>query len=336
MILSIILLAVLLADSSIAQDKEKRAQTGMKFLSVATNARAIGMGEAVTALEGKSESMFFNPAGMARQKNFMSFTAGTTEWIADIDYSYASISIAPNNGEFGVFGITVKAVDYGEFIHTIPDGESSAIDIDTFSPTALAVGLGYAKALSDRFSVGGNIKYVYQDLSAGIKGGFVTSYTDGSTYESEKFDKGVMAFDLGILYKTGYKSLTFGMNVRNFSSEIEYIKESFQLPLMFEMGLSMDLVDLFEIDKTQHSFLFSIDATHPRDFNEQLNIGVEYTFLNTFSLRCGLITPTDEQGINAGVGIKRNVGGVDMAFDYAYTDFGLFDNLNRFTVSFGL
>lgn len=332
-ILSIILLAVLLADTSIAQ--EKRAQTGMKFLSVGTNARAIGMGEAFTSLEGKSESMFFNPAGMARQDNFMSFTVGVTEWIADIDYTYASVAIAPQGGAYGVFGLTVRAVDYGEFIHTIPDGESSAIDVGTFSPTAIAVGLGYAKALSDKFSVGGNIKYVHQDLSAGISGGFVTGFSDENQIK-EKFDKSVMAFDLGILYKTGFKSLTFGMNIRNFSAEIEYIKESFQLPLVFEMGLSMDLVDLIDIDKTQHSILFSIDATHPRDFDEQLNIGLEYTFLNTFSLRAGYITPSDEQGINAGVGVKRNIAGVDMAFDYAYTDFGIFDNLNRFTISFGL
>ena len=40
----------------------------------------------------------------------------------------------------------------------------------------------------------------------------------------------VMAFDFGILYKTGFKSLNFGMVVRNFSREVEYEKSRSSCP----------------------------------------------------------------------------------------------------------
>ena len=52
-------------------------------------------------------------------------------------------------------------------------------------PNAYAVGLGYARALSDKFSVGGNVKYVRQDLGTGATQatyiGSAGSYTDATT-----------------------------------------------------------------------------------------------------------------------------------------------------------
>lgn len=329
-ILLFILFAFLLTNINA---QEKRAQSGLKFLSVPNGSRAVGMGEAVTSLEGNSGSMFFNPAGMARQSKMISLTVGYTEWIADIQYNYASVSYAPSNGSMGVFGLFVTSVDYGEFIHSIPDGGTGSVDLGTFSPKALSIGLGYAKALSDKFAIGGNVKYVYQDLD----GNFAVERLEDGEFRKESFDVSTVAFDFGIIYKTGYESLTFGMNVRNFSQEVEYIEESFEPPLTFEIGLSMDMVDIIPgINNEDHDLLLSVDAVHPRDFDEQLNLGFEYTFLKMFSARVGYITPTDEQGINAGIGLKKDVGGVELGVDYAYTDFGIFEDLHRITINFGL
>ncbi|MCW8850841.1 MAG: PorV/PorQ family protein, partial [Melioribacteraceae bacterium] len=255
-----------------------------------------------------------------------------TQWIADIKYMHASAAIAPSDGAYGVFGFSVASVDYGTFNRTIRDGSGEAgyIDLGEYSPKAMALGLGYAKALSDKFSIGGNLKYVYQDLGSGHIVGL--GETSGS-YVEKSFDVNVFAFDFGILYKTGFKSLNFGMSLRNFSQEIEYVEESFQLPLTFKLGLSMDLFDLFEMDKEVHSFLFAIDAEHPRDYKEQLHIGGEYTFYNALSLRLGYILPTDEQGINAGVGVKHSLAGFNFGVDYAYLDFGIFENVHRFSIN---
>jgi hypothetical protein len=325
-ILSIIMMVLI---SQINFGQVKLAQTGLKFLSVGADARASGLGDAITALEGNSTSMFYNPSGMARQNSFVDISFSNTKWIADIDYMHASISVAPEEGLYGVFGVSIASVDYGEFKRTIRGSTEEYIDLGTFSPTAIAVGLGYAKALSDKFSVGGNIKYVYQDLGSG----HVVAINTSGGYDTQSFDINVMAFDFGVLYKTGFKSLTFGMSLRNFSQEIEYIEESFQLPLTFKIGLSMNMLDIMELEKDEHSFLLSVDASHPRDYKEQLHIGGEYTFMNILSLRAGYVSPTDEQGINFGAGLKHSFVGFNFGVDYSYLDFGVFDNVNRFSIN---
>src|SRR5512140_1376177 len=76
-----------------ALGQQKLAQTGMKFLNVTVDARAAALGEAYTAIEGSSTSLFFNPAGIARVPQFASVGLGQVRWIADIKHNYASISI---------------------------------------------------------------------------------------------------------------------------------------------------------------------------------------------------------------------------------------------------
>ena len=49
-------------------------------------------------------------------------------------------------------------VDYGELQGTMVwDNEQGFIDTEIIKPSSLALGIGYAKALSDKFSVGGQI-----------------------------------------------------------------------------------------------------------------------------------------------------------------------------------
>ena len=53
-------------------------------------------------------------------------------------------------------------------------------------------------------------------------------------------------------------------------------------------------------------------------------------------MRTGYTYPTDEQGISLGAGVHTGVGGADFSFDYAYTQFGLFGNVNRLSLQIGL
>lgn len=334
-ILSIIITLVFVNNNSA---QTKLAQTGLKFLSVGSDARASALGEANTSLEGSSSSMFYNPSAMARQTNFMDVTFGVTQWIADINYLHASLAVAPEEGLYGVFGLSIASVDYGLFKRTIRDsGDQGFLDLGNYSPSAMAIGLGYARALSDKFSVGGNVRYVYQDLGDGHVVGLTNTL---GKYEEKGFDVNVLSFDFGILYRTGFKSLNFGMSLRNFSQEIEYVEESFQLPLTFKIGLSMNIFDIIDPESNIHSLVLSFDADHPRDYKEQLHIGGEYNLfgdpnesLTSFSVRAGYITPTDEQGINAGIGLKHKFNGFDLGLDYSYLAFGIFNNVHRFAIS---
>jgi hypothetical protein len=148
-----------------AAENKKLAQTGFGFLSVISDARAAGMAGAVNSLEMGSGGLFFNPAGLANMKNHVDVTASDNTWIADIHHNTFSMAInpAPNSGNaWGVIGISFQTVNYGDVEWTIvdqnnPDG-SGYRDMGLITPKAMAFGVGYAKALSTQFSVGGQVR----------------------------------------------------------------------------------------------------------------------------------------------------------------------------------
>lgn len=328
-IATIILLSSLFQNFTLAQDRQKLAQTGLKFLSVSMDPRSAALGDAVTSVTSKSTAMLYNPSVMGEMNGTADFSFGSTRWIADINYIYGTGAVSLFDGDFGVLGVSLVAVDYGEFIGTIvAPNDNGYLEVGTFKPTSMAVGVGYANQLSEKFSVGGNIKYVRQSI-----GTAVTGYDAGGNRVIEDNSVNAIAFDFGILYHTGFKSLNFGMSVRNFSTELKYKDEKFQLPLTFKIGLSMNALDLLNIDQNMHSFLISVDASHPRDYSEQISVGAEYLFMNTLAIRVGFTSPTDEQKFTAGVGLKQSITGITLGVDYSYTPFGIFDNVHRFSVN---
>ncbi len=325
-----ILLAGLCMLTVTAPGQQKLAQTGMKFLNVAVDARATSLGEAFTAVEGNAASLFFNPAGMARTTDLANVSLGQVKWIADIKHNYVAASISPSQGEYGVLGIMVQTVDYGDLQGTIRSGNTAGfVDIGTFNPKATMIGVGYARALSDKFAVGGAIKWVHQNLGDGV-----IQVLQSGEYLTRNDETQVFAFDFGMLYKTGYKSLQFGVVVRNFSKEARYIDEGFQLPLTFKVGVSMNVLDFVTDDKEMHQFMLSIDAEHPRDYPERVKMGGEYTFMQILSLRAGFVSLADEQKFSYGVGLQKALGPVGLGVDYAYTPFGVFDNVHTFALRF--
>jgi hypothetical protein len=273
--------------------------------------------------------MFYNPASMARLSSIYDIALGQTRWIADINHNFASVAISPSHGDYGVFGFMMQFVDYGDLQETIrSNNEQGFLDIGTFRPTASAIGIGYARALSDRFSVGGNVKFVSQNL------GDATTTTDsyGNPLKSTS-SKDVLVFDFGMLYKTGFKSLNFGVAVRNFSQEVKYEREGFQLPLIFKIGISINAIDLVDLNHETHSLLFSVDATHPRDYPEQVNLGAEYVFMEILAVRGGYMSNNDEYGWTYGLGLQKTIGDIKLGFDYSNTPFGVFTEVSRISLN---
>lgn len=323
---------LLLTADAFAQERSKRAQTTMKFLSVSTNARATGMGTAMTSVESNAAyAMLYNPASLSRLPRNVDMSFGMVNGIDGIDYNMGAIAWRPADGRYGVFGVNFVMADYGDIDETIlSDGEKGYHRLGTFRPHAYAAGISYARALTGRFSVGGNIKHIRMDLGSGTIG----IGSDGTLIRNDYVAE-TIGFDFGVLYRTGFESLNIAMSLRNFSSDVSYNEQDNELPLTFRIGLSMDIMDLFSVDRNLHSLLLSIDANRPRDYSEQIIVGGEYTFLNRFALRAGYGYPTDTQQISAGFGIRQPVGSVNLAIDYSYTTFDVFSNVNTFSVQFG-
>jgi hypothetical protein len=325
-----LLIGWLSVSSGFAQENKKLAQTSFQFLSVISDARAAAMAEAMTSLQIGSSALFFNPAGMANMTNFVDLTASTNQWIADITHNTFSLALSPARGKYGVFGFSLQSVDYGDFYGTRVDKTTDLgyVDTDIFELTSLAVGVGYAKQLTDRFSVGGQVRWVRQDLGESVIPEISTELDTSAVTVSN--DLSPLAFDFGTQFWTGFKSLVFGMSVRNFSKEIKYVEEGFQLPLVFNLGISMNLMDFMEATPLNQSLYFSIDASHFRSHPEQIKFGFDYQVLNALSLRSGYITNNDESGFSFGIGVSY----FGLTFDYSYTPYGVFDKVQRMTARF--
>jgi hypothetical protein len=316
-----------------AQGVTKVGTTAARFLNIEVGARAVGMGSAFTTIADDASAIFWNPAGLA-QFSRINVLVNHTSWLTDIGIDFAAIGIPLQQwGTLG-FGATFLSMDQME-VTTVaqPMGTGEMFDAGSY-----AFSLSYAKSLTDRFSIGGNFKYIQENI-----------YHSGATG---------FAFDIGTLFKSQFRGLVIGASISNYGTKMrmegrdmliqadvnpliygnnENINahletDSYDLPLMFRVGLSMDI---FQNAKNQN-LVFAVDALHPNDDTESLNLGLEYGFKKMFFLRTGyrsLFARDSETGWTAGVGVWTRIHHfTDVRVDYAYQDFGILKNIQMFGI----
>lgn len=310
----------------------KTGSTAAPFLNTAVGPRAIAMGGAFVATADDATSLYWNPAGASRIIGNEALFAHT-RWFADITYNWAGVVL--NMGGMGSLGFSATYLDYGEMeVTTLSEQEGTG---EFFSATDLALAVSYAYNLTDRFSIGGNVKYINQKIW--------NSSADG------------LAFDIGVLFLSDLSGLRIGASITNFGSDMSmdgkdlYIQydvdptifgnndeilaklntESFPLPLTFRVGLAMDL-----IKSDMHKITIAADALHPNDNAESVNLGWEYVFNNMLAFRVGyksLFLDNAEEGLTAGVGLNFDfTDNLGIFLHYAYQDFGILDYTNHFSV----
>lgn len=311
------------------QGDNKIGSAGLKFLEIDTNARSAAMGSASNSIMNDVSAVFLNPAGLAYVSKF-GFSSSYINWIADIKQYAIAAAINLDNLGLGWLGGTLAAsllyTDNGDLIRTefLSGLDDFVQQEEPYTIAQWAVGIAYAKRVTDRFSFGGHIKYVVQDL------GSVEIFRD---LEDDTLSVGnkvsPIVLDFGTIYNTGFHDLMISMSFRNFSQELIYVRDKFELPITMRIGAAINVPGL---DTDAHSLTVAIDVLLPRDFDERINLGFEYWFLQSFAIRGGYKFNYDEEGFNAGIGIKRR----GLKIDYAYTSFGLFESVQRFSFGFQL
>ncbi|MBN2280307.1 MAG: PorV/PorQ family protein [Candidatus Marinimicrobia bacterium] len=308
------------------------ATTAAPFLEVGVGSRAIGMGGAFVAVANDVSALYWNPAGLCRvDKSEAVFER--IEWLADISFNYigATLSI----GSFGSAGFFLNAM-------SVPKMEVRTVDYpggtgEEYDASSIAMGLSYSYALTDRFSIGFNGKYISERIW----------HEKTSTF----------AVDIGTLYYTGFKSLRIGAAITNFGPSMQMegsdliiyydadpsidgnndrimgtlMTDEWPLPLNMQFGIAYDLVD-----RSNARFTVALDAFHPINNTESVNIGCELSLLNMLYARAGykaLGQQDSEEGLTLGLGLKYKMfGQSNIKFDYAYADFGLLEYVNRYTL----
>jgi len=310
--------------SLLGQDEEvtKAGKAGFKFMDVEVSARAAGMGEAFSLIGDDANAIFHNPAGIAQMEdNQVDLLLCKVNWIAET--SVDALGLIANLGTWGNVGVSILNTNYGDDIYgTIIDEDTASgfretgpLDIGSY-----AVGISYARRLTDKFMIGGNARYSYEHLG---ESWFADNVDRDSTW-IEKNEANTIVYDIGTIFYTGFESFRVGMSIVNFSPAVRYeytegSTNSFELPLTFRMGAAMDILDLLG-EHPDYSLLMDFELVHPRDLS----------LLKMLKLRAGYKFGYDEETFGVGVGIDADY----IKIDYAYSDFGHLDFVQR--VSFGL
>jgi hypothetical protein len=300
---------------------------GAQFLQIPVGARAEAMAGAVIGYIDDASSVFWNPAGMVKVKNVEVFFS-YMDWFTLFDHSAASIVY--NIEDIGAFGASLIIFNTREMEITTelePNGTGRFFDAGD-----MAIGLSYAKYLTDRFSVGLTAKYIYQQIWNETATGF--------------------AFDIGTQYRLDFQNLTIAMSMSNFGGDLRFDgpdldinynrediyplsrivpgrlqTEDYPLPLQFQVGIGFDV---FEADFVK--MRGDIDATHPNDNNERVLFGTEFSFFDRFFVRGGYKYNFDDQKFAFGAGANVPVGSSAVYFDYAYSVYDLLPGVHRISV----
>jgi len=322
-ILTVLLLG--LFNPAMNADLKKVAQAGYQFLKIDADARAAAMGGANLLAGTGASSMFYNPAGMTELSGNVDLFGTQTYWIADI--SYFTFGVTKDLGKVGVIGFSMQTADYGKIIGTrvddSPENTAGFIETGNVQVGASAMGISFARRLTDRFAVGVQVKYVSQNLGETLMpDGMKSNKTNG------------LAYDFGTLYYPGVKSFRFGMGIRNFAKDFKYEDDSFSLPLTFTIGAALDATDFYGGIGENHDLLIEVDASHPRDYTERIHLGWEYGYRKMLYLRSGYKSNHDTEGLSLGFGLRIPLAAFQAKLDYSYTNAGDFSPVSRFSVGF--
>ena len=228
--------------------------------------------------------------------------------------------------------------DYGDPIMATEidaTAEAGFRDIGKFSPKEYFVGIAYARQISAQFAVGGQLKYAYQDLLGGdIKTRVAFETPDGWVQEEHEANTGMIAFDIGTVYNTGFRDLHLAMSFRNFGGEVKYERESFDIPLNFHFGVNGSLFKLFDAEMENMDLAMQLEYLHPRDWTERAKLGLEYSFNDMVFVRGGYKYNYSSEGLTFGAGLKVGLPMGGVRIDYAYKDAGesLFDAVQVFSL----
>jgi hypothetical protein len=302
----ILMLLVPALVSATTKPFEKVGTFAAQFLKIGPSARAIGMGGAYTAVSNDASSIYWNPAGMVEMTRTQ-VTLNNVVWPADIQLYYAG-AIFSTPYLPGTFGLSARALTMDPQVERtiyMPEGTNR-----TFDAGDMSFGISYGMYFTDRFSAGITTNFIHMGLA----------------------DKSVetLSFDFGLLYRIGIQGMRLGMLVQSLGSEVNFDDRSSKLPTMFKVGLAVDAYR-----SGAHTLLASGEFAHPVDNKERMNVGMEYTFNQFFSLRGGYNIGYDAEGLAAGVGFRIDTSQTsDISFDYAWEDLQELGSTHRFSLNF--
>lgn len=369
----LVFVGVLVLTLGLSQDAYAQlGESTALFLRIEPDSRSAGMGNTGVAVADDANAMFWNPSGLAFQRNTQ---VGITHanWLPQFDaglfYEYLVGTYHVDN--VGTFGANVTYLNLGE----IEIRNSEGIAQETYNSYELAVALSYGYQVSERLGLGTSVRTIYSKLAP-------------ADFEGDSGTAATVAGDLSALYRTapftfagGEATFSTGANLANMGGRMKYRNVKQALPMNLRMGYAFTVdfdeyntltiandfnKELVNVNVNQEiaggdtTTTYQADPFYEALFNswgpargqqgpnngvsrlsliEQFTIGLgmEYWYNDLFALRTGYFYEDpdngDRQFLTFGAGLRYNIVGVDISYIYAEEESPLANTL-RFSLLF--
>ena len=360
-----------------AQDDIKNTEfnpvtTGVTSLSITPDARGASMGDLGAATEADVNSQFWNPSKYAFAYSRAGVSLSYTPWLRKIvnDIYLANLSgyYKIGSSDNQAVSASLRYFSLGEVMAT--DGEGAMVS--TINPFELSVDAGYSRKLSEKFSMGVVLRYIYSDL------GYSDMNTGDQTSSASAFSADLSG------YYTTYPVIgrnecqwSLGFNISNIGSKVSYNKgndpaylpanlrigTAFTFPLADYNNLTLafdanrmlvpakprlaDYEDALAYDDAlqewkDKSSISGIFDSFSDNFAKRItySVGAEYAYNQQFFLRGGYYYESkyagNRQYFGLGAGFSLNVIKIDASYMIATAQNSPLDQTLRFTLSFDM
>ncbi len=273
---------------------QKKGTTALLFLKIAPGGTQVSMGNTGVSFAEDATCLYWNPALASFVKTPSAFSISYRRWVADQNYAFTGgIKSFGKYQRIGVYFVGLSSGYFKETDENHPEGTGEYISSSDF-----AMGIVYARNVSDRFSFGLTAKFAYENL-AGVYG-----YTG--------------LLDVGTLYQVGYRDIQIGVSLSNlgpdFALKGKYLSQSsdstnydsYSVPVIYRIGFK---------GKLKEWFLGAFEIEKPSDDVEQFKVGFSFIPTDFVDLNIGFRlnnTPPGSsyltRGVNFGFTVRKMMG----------------------------
>ncbi len=208
------LLALWFVSSAEAQDN---GQTNFQILQTVSPARVAALGGNQIAVKDGDINLGLIAPSLLDSTSEDQITLSYTRFFGEANLSQAGY--AKHFSDIGTFSVALTAFGYGDFEHTDETGQS----LGTFNAGEYLFQLGYGRQIDERFSLGGNLKFIYSEL-AEYKASAAAVDLSGTYYDAENL------FTATVIFKN------VGTSIKSYREGIDE-----KLPFEIQAGISKRL-----------------------------------------------------------------------------------------------